>query len=53
MKEQQIFVVIEQGNGFVHSAHTTEQAAKEQAEKLMYETNFENFEVQELTLFIS
>jgi hypothetical protein len=53
MKQQEIFVVIEEENGFVHSAHTNCEDAQKEAEKLMYETNYENFAVQQVTLFIN
>ncbi len=53
MKQQEIFVVIEEENGFVHSAHTNLKEAEYEANKLMYETGYENFAVQQVTLFIS
>lgn len=43
--EKQIFLVIEDGTGFIHKAFNLFDSAEKYAEQMSKETGFENFEV--------
>lgn len=51
MKEQTIYLVIEQGAGITHSAYTLKEFAEKEAKQRSIETELDCFEVQPLTLF--
>lgn len=51
MKEQTIYLVIEQGAGITHSAYTLKEYAEKEANQKNIESGFSCFEVHPLTLY--